>query len=557
MAKRARTGGGGINPMQRKAAAINRKINMLYPYSTHGRTYLPRGIPGSWSMQTYGPTFKDATTEQRTNRQMAGFVGRGRYMGGRGGYGKRVLNTLGKTLQDSTMYLRRMGGDDVVRAGMRSAANIIGRGSYIGGSGSTVRNGLAEGGMSTAPVFAAGGDDMGGVTLTHCEYLTDIYGNDAVTSFDNTPFSINPGLERTFPWLAQTATNFDEYEFIQLMFEFRSTISDAPNTNGQVGTIIMATNYNVSDTPFTDKGTMMQYGAATSSKVISHVQHFVECNPEQLSGSAGKYVRNSPTLISQDPKTYDLGLFQIAVSGTPSTFADQPIGELWVHYKVKLRKPKLFTGQGKAISKDVFSSSSDRNTGGPTGSFYFPMFLDSLIIKGQQNSIGILVAQTTSGSSPATGLTFPAMTTGFYEIIIYANLNGIVAGNPVNSKFDIITSIPTGTNGSALTLVKDLPLEPTTSPSASVSKTGAQYNNAGTYQDATTIFVVHVQAQPQYGNQLKQLNIVLAALQPNGTPLASVGIQNIYITVTEYNPMSAPSVAPVFVNSAGAVTLPA
>ena len=51
--------------------------------------------------------------------------------------------------------------------------------------------------------------DHGGVIFRHREYIKDITSN---IGFTNVSFDINPGLVATFPWFAQAAQCFEEYE---------------------------------------------------------------------------------------------------------------------------------------------------------------------------------------------------------------------------------------------------------------------------------------------------------------------------------------------------------
>ena len=81
----------------------------------------------------------------------------------------------------------------------------------------------------------------------------------------------------------------------------------------------MATNYNASSPPFSDKATMMEYAHAMSAKTTEHMTHGVECDPSKLGGSERKYIRTNPVVPSQDLKTYDHGLFQLAVANSPAS----------------------------------------------------------------------------------------------------------------------------------------------------------------------------------------------------------------------------------------------
>lgn len=53
----------------------------------------------------------------------------------------------------------------------------------------------------------------------------------------------------------------------------------------------MATNYNASAQPFSDKESMIQYHGGISRRMTEKLVHGVECDPKKSSGSEGKYTR--------------------------------------------------------------------------------------------------------------------------------------------------------------------------------------------------------------------------------------------------------------------------
>ena len=459
------------------------------------------------TLEKYGNTkFAPINPAQAKARIDDRIYGQGQYMGGRGGFSSMARKGLQLYKRNATL----------VHAGMNYV--IPNSGTALGlmtGRGEYVTNSVIPGGSFDQSIPTFGGveaDELGAITITHKEYLTDIYGNGAATPFVNTTWSINPGLERTFPWLAQLAANFDEYELKQLIFSYRSTVSnDVSSSNGQVGTIIMVADYNTGDSSFVEKGTMMQYAGAVSAKTADDLQCGIECDPAKLSGDVGKYVRSSPVLIGQDIKTYDLANFQLAVSGTPTAYANQPIGELWVSYSIMLRKPKLFTGAGNAVSKDIFCGSTGCTALLPFG---------SNILTGQQNQIGALFAAT----GPSTYvITLPAYFTGFLEVQFRMVGTVIVpaTASSVTGNVQVVSDLPTngGSAGAYLTL----------------SATGTE-------------IIYHFKSATNYGgltNNTISLNFV-------GQTAASVAFA--CLTITEYNPMSNPLKVPVLLNSIGAIS---
>jgi len=355
-----------------------------------------------------------------TRRQQAIMRGYGKYGIGKAmrSIGKTAVTAAGKAAMSAAM---KYGG------GMYTGSGIYtGSGEYAGPD----TNGLIASSKSTmdvVPLFADDSDQ--GICVTRREYVSEIYGPPLNSAgipepFALQSFAINPGLEKTFPWLSQIAANYDEYTMNQLIFTFKSTTTESGNTsNGQVGTVIMATNYNAAASNFTDKFTMMQYDKANSSRLTESLQHGVECDPALLSGSHGEYVRTNPVVSNQDLKTYDHGKFQIALANVPLGFQNQSLGELWVTYNVTLRKPKFFTGKGLAISKDIYLSY-------PTGSETNALPFGTDYLRGQQNNIGCAL----TFANNQVIVTFPAGYSGYLRILLAmegTNINPNSASTPI------------------------------------------------------------------------------------------------------------------------------
>lgn len=351
----------------------------------------------------------------------------GGFLGGRlgmGALGSKIGGFLGDKGSDymSKLLSKRMGG------GLYS-----GRGEYH-------TNNLVEGSEATVPQMIGHGDETGAVSICHKEYLSDVYapgvaGGPAI-NFQNTSYPLNPALQGSFPFLSQLAQNYDEYEFIQLLYHYRSTTTDIGNsTTGQCGTVILCTNYNSAALPFSDKQQMLEYAHAHDCKLTEHMTHGVECDPSKKALGGALYTRSNPVINNQDIKTYDAGLFQLAIANCPAGYNGFPIGELWVEYNVVLRKPKLFASRGLDIDSDVFVTPSVAAPGAPVakGSSPFGFSTGSTsqnqagsIYVGQQNNIGCLVLPSTIGDN--LKITFPAAFTGSVEINLIISPLQVVAG---------------------------------------------------------------------------------------------------------------------------------
>ena len=370
------------------------KFSKAQPWKDYGAMRVQRGTAQNLGM--FGPTYKEATAEQRAFRKASGYTGRGKYWG-------RALGTMAGS---------RFGAPGAVIGGELGdlASNFIskkfsGRGLYTGRGeySKTNTNEMMAGSTNTSPVFKSVNDESGSLMVSHREYVGDIFAppSASVSDFTIQSFPLNPGLEQTFPWLSQIAQNYEEYELGQCVFEFVSTVQDINSANGQVGTIITATQYNPSEEDFTDKPAMAAYAHSVSGKSTDNQNHGVECDPAKLSGSKGKYIRANPVMTGEDLKTYDHGRFQLATHNIPAAMASGTLGELYVVYTVKLRKPKFFTGRGLGLTR--FLAVADSTQGGgniPT----FPFGTDSGTLTARQNNLAVAVAR----SANTTKLTFPA-----------------------------------------------------------------------------------------------------------------------------------------------------
>jgi len=248
------------------------------------------------------------------NAKELGITGRGRY-GVKNFVGD--MRTLGLNPYTHALGNMALGAaGDMLGIGL---GKLRGRGAYgVGGAND---------------LFSA--DDKDDIVISHSEFLQSI--TPSAEGFE-TQFStvLNPGLQTFAPMLAQVAQFYEEYEFIQLVFEFRSTVVDG-NDNAK-GTLLMATQYNPTNPLFTDEVSMDNYAHSCATKVTDSLLHGVECEERATGQSRFEYVRTGNVPAGQDPKTYDLAVFQVATQGAA---ANLQLGRLYVHYKVRLSKLKL------------------------------------------------------------------------------------------------------------------------------------------------------------------------------------------------------------------------
>ena len=241
------------------------------------------------------------------------------------------------------------------RRRVRGRRVVTGYGAYRG-AGSKI--------MSGSPPTVQ--NSSTGFIIRHREYIGEMIGSQAFTGY---AFSLNPGLNSTFPWLASVAQNFEEWVPRGIIFEYKTMSSDAvvsTNANAGLGTVIMATEYNPYNGAFSNKQQMENYENAKSCKPSQSMIHGVEC-AKHLNVQGSFFVRTGDVPVGQDIRLYDLGLFQIAAQGMQAFGSN--IGELWVSYEIELRKPRIPVG---VAGQDDGNSNTDhfiirRSTGGVAG----------------------------------------------------------------------------------------------------------------------------------------------------------------------------------------------
>lgn len=220
-----------------------------------------------------------------------------------------------------------------------------------------VANSLKSGGIPAGAVVAA--LENGNVLVRHKEFIRTI---DPTTAFTvQVELPLNPGMRQSFPWLSGIAKNFEQYDWKGLCFEFVSTSSDSVlggSATTSLGSVNMATQYNVLSPAFTTQKEMLNYDFANAAKPSQSFIHPVDC--KNGSGPLDRlWIRDEETsLTGADRRLYDAGDFSIATEGCQGTPALGSIGQLWVTFEVELSKAKLDNKEGRG---DHFYSSTYTN----------------------------------------------------------------------------------------------------------------------------------------------------------------------------------------------------
>jgi len=293
-------------------------------------------------------------------------------------------------------------GKNVLGFGISSfLGSIFGRGAY---DVSLANTGPAR--------FAASPD----VIIAHREFVGDVGGSQAFTV--NT-FTLNPTNPALFPWLSGVAVNWDQYEWVGILLEYRATSSFATTAaNTALGTVIMATDYNLSNAGFSSKVDMENYEGAVSCPPDQSFYHMVECARKETTIEVMYTNQNG-----NDQRFTSLGDFQIATTGMQGAYT---IGELWVTYKIKLMKPKLQNHMNTNNWVQIRNTGSSITSAAPLGTGFTVngsgAFGDVTVSQGMNNWVIYLeptldVVDTTLGS--------------YNMVVLYSSFTSNLAVNPV------------------------------------------------------------------------------------------------------------------------------
>lgn len=236
-----------------------------------------------------------------------------------------------------------------------SYGNKIGRkvGSAISrmiGSGAYVTNDIAHKVNSlfqAKPEYAKLNLGPEDVVIEHREYVRDVYASSVAGAFKVEQITINPGLQSSFPWISGIAMNYESYQMLGCVYEFKSQYSDstvaAAGTSGTLGEVMMYVDYSVETATLpSSKFAMENSFGSISARVNDCILCGVECMPK-YNLSANLLIANAavtPSNVNQ----YHLGLVNIASQGVQA--ASVQIGSIYCHSRIVLRKPKTSTALG-------------------------------------------------------------------------------------------------------------------------------------------------------------------------------------------------------------------
>ena len=177
-----------------------------------------------------------------------------------------------------------------------------------------------------------------GWRVTHREYVCDVVSS---TGYFNRQFFINPGNSKLFPWLSGVAGSFEEYYLHGLIFNYRPMSGTSVADTASLGSVILATEYDVVKPAFTSKSEAEAYRYCTQTVPYQQMIHPVEC-ANRFTPLPRKFITDVETpsglRTQDDPRLNFHGNLQLMVQGSPANAVS--IGELWVSYDITLLIPR-------------------------------------------------------------------------------------------------------------------------------------------------------------------------------------------------------------------------
>jgi len=212
-------------------------------------------------------------------------------------------------------------------------------------------NSLVTGSSDSPVVIQTQGRET---TIRFKEYIGDIATHPTIPGeFWAQTYNVNPANVNTFPWLSSIAMQFDQYKPRGVLFEFKSTASDNSSTSS-VGSVIIATEYDVTDADYNSKSMMLNSAYSNEVKMSDNCIHGIECDPEELQRKVfyTRPVQLAASVQVNTARDFDMCKTTVATQGG-SIGLGVIVGSLYVHYEFSFYKEQPFGG---IPAKEVLST---------------------------------------------------------------------------------------------------------------------------------------------------------------------------------------------------------
>lgn len=254
----------------------------------------------------------------------------------------KQINKIAKALGHADLggsVGRKVGGKIGQKLGSKAAGQRIGQfiGSAMGKGDYVVSsNALGRSSQNLGAQVPSFSGNQEATIIEHREYIGDLISAPTTNTFQVLKYVFNPSNYALFPWLSTIAGNYEQYEPLGAIVTFKSTSADFNASGQSLGTVIIASDYDVYDAVYANKVEMENSTFAVSCKTAESMLHPIECDPKLR---ATRLLYNGPSQTVGDKRFHDLCNIQVATQGISGTSVN--LGELWITYRIKLHKPQL------------------------------------------------------------------------------------------------------------------------------------------------------------------------------------------------------------------------
>lgn len=155
-------------------------------------------------------------------------------------------------------------------------------------------------------------------------------------------YRLNPGNQTTFPWLSHMAALYEQWIPHGIVFEFVTTASTAITTGTSVGTLTIASDYDVYDREYRNVNQMLESAYSQQSGVHNPAIHGIECDASH-NPMGMYYILHDGEAVGGSLREYELGFTTIATAGGSAT---GEVGQLWINYDITFAKTQSPTPFG-------------------------------------------------------------------------------------------------------------------------------------------------------------------------------------------------------------------
>lgn len=277
----------------------------------------------------------------------------------------------------------------------------------------------------------------GPTVISHREMISGSIAGSTAFAIQST-LNINPGLAKSFPWLSTQASQYEEYRFTKLRYEY---VPIAPTSTQ--GDILLVPDYDASNPPPTTEVQAIDHRDAVIDSVWKPV--VLSLNPKDMYAlGPRKYVRTAN--MYGDVKTFDSGIFYLCSNNETGT---STVGKLFVEYTVELFTPLNGPADGTvALSQSAFSLSANQSFTTATPAI---LAFDTTVVNGLNvvNTGGSLVPPAgfyrvdyaVTGADSSNGIVV-------FDITIEKNNAGLLSPN----QGELTTLVPGSGSGETLAL---------------------------------------------------------------------------------------------------------